>query len=856
MTWFLFFCFAPVLLLVWAVTRNDAKPKNNLILSTTLPKEAWEDERVIAVIKSFRKQIDLTCLFLGLLFIPTFWIPYLSILTTYHCTLLIFICVLPNIVYCTHVRKMRALKKQYWYHPENSTVQVVDTKTSECEWKLLPTFSFLLPFLLSLVPMLYPLVVPQEGSILSFYILCVTDSICIVLFYLCYRFLLRKKSDRINADNTLSMTLTRIRVYHWGRFWLLCSWLTAFYSFTVLLLDSPIPLYIAATLIFTFLLIVVSAKSEFAVRKAQQHYNETQECVILADEDDFWWNGIVYYNKNDSSVLVNNRVGFGSSLNLAHPFSKIFTGFSLLLLLAMPFLGVWMMKEEFADVRVELGETSVKAYHLGLEYEIPLDDIISCELLTELPRCSKNVGTNFPRVYKGSFSVSGIDKNSRLCLNPKASLFLLLRTANKTYLFSMGKNDEASLQQLREIYEAIKAVCGTDYEQMARHFGEQMVNSKFSDVTALFSDTLKAQLPEAALQLAWEQTASAAGDYIDCYHTRSTKSNGMTTVVTTLEFSNIGINVSYFFGDNGKLEGIRLTYQSITKPEETESYFELPVAIGSYELDGLLTVPKHAEHPPVVILVQGSGPSDMDETVGSSKPFCDIAHSLAENGIAVLRFHKRFYQYPEAADTVTIQAEVLDDVASAIEYAIHCDKIDNNRIYLLGHSLGGMLAPEIADSNPSVKGIISLAGSPRRLEDIICDQNEALLKTNGLGETEIAEQMKPIRETANQIKALTETDSGTYFGVPAEYWYSLNQLHPSKTAQSLELPMLFLQGSEDIQVYADVDFIQWKELLGQKQNCRFRLYDGLGHFFTAEDGHVDNEVIADIVRFVLEESKN
>lgn len=458
MAWFLFFCFAPIYLIVWAVTRNDAKPKNNLILSTTLPKEAWEDERVLAVIKSFRRQIDLVCLVLGLLIIPTFWIPYLSILTSYHCTLLIFICVLPNIVYCVHVRKMRALKKQYWYHPENRTVQVVDTRTSERAWKLLPAFSFLLPFLLSLVPMLYPLVVPQEGSIASFYILCVTNSVSIVLFYLCYRFLLRKKSDRINADNTLTMTLTRIRVYHWGRFWLLCAWLTALYSFAVLLLDSPIPLYIAATSIFTLLLITVTVKSEFTVRKAQQHYNETQECVILADEDDFWWNGIAYYNKNDSSILVNNRVGFGSSLNLAHPISQILTGISLLLLLAMPLLGVWMMKEEFADVRIELGETSVKAYHLGLEYEVPLDDIISCELLTELPRCSKNAGTNFPRVYKGSFSVSGIDKNCRLCLNPKSSLFLLLRTENKTYIFSMGSNDEASLHQLKEVYEAIKAL--------------------------------------------------------------------------------------------------------------------------------------------------------------------------------------------------------------------------------------------------------------------------------------------------------------------------------------------------------------------------------------------------------------
>lgn len=465
MTWFLFFCFAPILLLLWVTTRNEVKPKNNLILSTTLPKEAWGDEQVLAIIKSFRRSLDFTCLVLGLLLIPSFWIPYLSILITYHCTWLIFICIFPSIVYCIHVKKLRALKKQYWYHPENMAVQVVDTKTTEHTWKLLPAFYFLLPFLLSLVPMLYPLVVPQEGSIISFYTMCVANSACIILFYFCYRFMLRKKSDRINADTTLTMTLTRIRVYHWGRFWLLCAWLTAFFSFVVLLLDSPLPLFIIATLLFTFLLIVGAAKAEFAVRKAQQRYNETQDCVILADEDDFWWNGIAYYNKNDSSIIVNNRVGFGSTLNLAHPFAKVFTGFSLLLLLAMPFLGIWMMKEEFTDVHVELDETSVRAFHLGPEYKVPLEDIISCELLSELPRTSKNAGTNFSTVYKGSFSVSGIDRNCRLCLNPNASLFLVLRTENKTYIFSMGNNDNASLQQLHEIYEAVKAACDTNTQK-------------------------------------------------------------------------------------------------------------------------------------------------------------------------------------------------------------------------------------------------------------------------------------------------------------------------------------------------------------------------------------------------------
>ncbi|MCH5273835.1 MAG: DUF3887 domain-containing protein [Lachnospiraceae bacterium] len=390
-----------------------------------------------------------------------------------------------------------------------------------------------------------------------------------------------------------------------------------------------------------------------------------------------------------------------------------------------------------------------------------------------------------------------------------------------------------------------------DYEQLVKRLGEQMANGEFSEVTKLFSDTVKASLPETSLSLAWAQTVADAGDYIGYYDTTIDESNGMTTVVSLLEFSETGLCITYYFGTDGKIEGLWLRCQTLAKNTETEHYTETAVVIGSYELNGLLTLPKDIKHPPIVILIQGSGPSDMDETVNDSKPFRDIAHGLAENGVAVLRFNKRFYQHPEAADTVTIQTEVLDDVTAAIDYASACSGVDSGRIYLLGHSLGGMLVPVLAGETSAVKGIISLAGTPRKLEDIICDQNNYLLKAGGLSDDMIEAQMQPVLEEAAKIKNLTEDDRGSYFGVNAEYWYSLNRLDTATAAQALEIPMLFLQGSEDIQVYADVDFAEWQEILKGKSNCTFHLYEGLGHFFVGDDGFVDANVIEDIAAFIL-----
>lgn len=62
----------------------------------------------------------------------------------------------------------------------------------------------------------------------------------------------------------------------------------------------------------------------------------------------------------------------------------------------------------------------------------------------------------------------------------------------------------------------------------------------------------------------------------------------------------------------------------------------------NYPLNGILSLPDIASAKvPAVVLVHGSGPADMDESIGANKPFRDIAEALSAQGIAVLRYDKR-----------------------------------------------------------------------------------------------------------------------------------------------------------------------------------------------------------------------
>lgn len=373
---------------------------------------------------------------------------------------------------------------------------------------------------------------------------------------------------------------------------------------------------------------------------------------------------------------------------------------------------------------------------------------------------------------------------------------------------------------------------------LAQSLSVNMAEGDFSETVKLFSPALSEQLDENSLKTAWKSTTSAIGEFAELSEVSEEQSGGNTVVTAVLRYEESGLKVSITFNSDGKIDGIWLNYCVL--PESGETYTEQAIKIGQYELDGLLTMPNDVENPPVVILVQGSGQTDMNETIGANVPFADIAYGLADNGIAVIRYNKRYYQYPELAnDEITVRDEITDDVSAAVEYAKTVCGDDNN-IIIVGHSLGGMLAPEICAENPDVDGMVSLAGSPRQLADIIYDQNEVALKSADLTEDEISAQLEMLKEETEKIKSLSENDTGEYLGVNARYWTSLNETDTAETAKSLDIPMLFLQGGEDFQVYADKDFVLWKEYLSGRDNCSFKLYDGLNHLFMISNGRSDS----------------
>ncbi|WEG14832.1 alpha/beta fold hydrolase [Pullulanibacillus sp. KACC 23026] len=294
----------------------------------------------------------------------------------------------------------------------------------------------------------------------------------------------------------------------------------------------------------------------------------------------------------------------------------------------------------------------------------------------------------------------------------------------------------------------------------------------------------------------------------------------------------------------------------------------------NFPLNGRLTLPKRMDGlVPAVVLVHGSGPTNMDEQIGNIAPFKDLAEGLSQKGIAVLRYDKRTFVYGKEMRndrSLSVKEETIEDAILAANFLRNDSRIDSNKLFIIGHSLGGMLAPRIDAEGGHFTGIIIMAGSPRKFEEIIMDQNEAVLKSlntflKWIGRKQVAalsSKLANIYQLSNEEAKSTRV-LGKY--VKAFYLKEMGE-HPSTDyLEVLTKPLLILQGEKDFQVSVEKDFNGYRKLLEDKSNVTFKLYPNLNHAFMPSvygevrkakkeykvAQHMDHQVIADIANWIF-----
>ena len=410
-----------------------------------------------------------------------------------------------------------------------------------------------------------------------------------------------------------------------------------------------------------------------------------------------------------------------------------------------------------------------------------------------------------------------------------------------------------------------------DLLSLSRTFVKQLAQEDYAAATHSFDATMQKVMPQEKLRAAWHAILAQAGALKQQLGTRTTKAQGYDIVIVTCEFVLAKIDIKLVFDSQKRIAGLFFSPTDTSSEYKSAPYArpgtfeEKEVAVGSGEwvLKGSLTLPLGSGPFPALVLVHGSGPHDRDETIGPNKPFRDLAEGLASQGIAVLRYEKRTHAYGNKLETIknfTVNQETVDDAAAAAKLLLKTPGIDRKRVFVLGHSLGGMILHRVVKAVPQVHGLIMMAGATRPLDEVIVEQTAYIAGLQAKLTDDDKAKIEALKQDLARLKdpEIARTPEKMIMGAPVSYWLDLRNIDPPKEAKALTQSMLILQGGKDYQV-TEKDFANWKQALSSHKNAVFKFYPDLYHLFmpgkkTPADyeqaGHVEKVVVDDIAQWI------
>ena len=413
--------------------------------------------------------------------------------------------------------------------------------------------------------------------------------------------------------------------------------------------------------------------------------------------------------------------------------------------------------------------------------------------------------------------------------------------------------------------------------QMAEEFVDLLAAGEYEKAVADFDATMTSLMPASKTREVWTQVTSQVGAFKTRLNVRTESAGIYDIILVTCQFENTKLDIKVVFSPQNQITGLFFVppqpeaKYSLPDYAGPDSYREEEVEFGlkEWRLPATLARPVGEGPYPALVLVHGSGPNDRDESIGPNKPFKDLASGLASKGIAVLRYEKRTKahnaKFLDPNRRFTISEETVEDALLAAGYLKKRADIDSARIFVLGHSLGGMMVPMIAGEGPEIAGFLSLAGATRPLEEILIEQYAYIHNLDGRITDKEKEDMEKLKNQVTRILALKEEDIETnrqaILGAFPEYYLDLRKYSPTEKAKSITRPFLILQGGRDYQV-TEADLSNWKKALEGYTNVSFKLYPTLNHLFIGgkgkiapaeylKPGHVALEVIEDIAAFIL-----
>ncbi len=308
-------------------------------------------------------------------------------------------------------------------------------------------------------------------------------------------------------------------------------------------------------------------------------------------------------------------------------------------------------------------------------------------------------------------------------------------------------------------------------------------------------------------------------------------------------------------------------------------YYSEEVSFPNPEFDislaGTLTLPDTNGIYPVAVLISGSGPQNRDEELLGHKPFLVLADFLTRNGIGVLRYDDRGVGQSTGDHEAANSADLATDAKSAVRYLKTRKEIDPDKIGLIGHSEGGLIAPMVATGSDDIAFLVLMAGPGIRGDSILLIQQALIARAGGASDGAIDTMRRinsEIFELVNRItdpdqlkkqlkqyisRAITEGEVGDIPEGVSKADYETMMIHsitspwmqfflrydPSQALEKVRCPVLAINGEKDLQVTPDENLTAIAAALkrGGNKNVTTMELAGLNHLFQESETGSPNE---------------
>jgi len=373
-------------------------------------------------------------------------------------------------------------------------------------------------------------------------------------------------------------------------------------------------------------------------------------------------------------------------------------------------------------------------------------------------------------------------------------------------------------------------------EKTAQDFISLLNQKSFNAATEYFDANMRNAASPAKLQAMWNGQLQILGFFRKIKGTRTELVGPYRAVFVTCQFEKQRMDMKVVFDQANRISGLFcVPTQEVLDQTPADIGKDITISVKDGTLHGTLEIPSGVGPCPAVVIISGSGPTDRDGNNplagGKNNSLKLLAESLASHGIASVRYDKR--GIGESAQAVTKEEDLRFEtyIDDAVLWGKELQKDRRfTHMTIVGHSEGSLIGM-VACQKLGGSAFVSIAGAGFPASQIILTQLKPKLPEPLFRDvTSIVDQLNQGQTVTTVPKAL----HSLFRASVQPYMISWFRYDPAKEVAKLQVPVLIVQGSTDIQISID----DAKTLLKSNKKAKLITISGMNHVLKKVSGNL------------------